>query len=127
AKVDLAALAMGAYYMHPTMEGFLAGLNNATNLTPYVANGPNGPTLDGVPGRWIGVMPIYAQSAHVNQYQVYFGDHSYWYFGERTGLDIQASRDVYFATDEVGIRALERCDIQLMADNATAVLQLAAS
>jgi HK97 family phage major capsid protein len=127
AKVDAAALAMGAYYMHPTMESFLAGLNNATNLTPYVANGQNGPTLDGFPVRWIGVMPIFDQVAHNNQYQVYFGDQSYWYFGERTGLDIQASRDVYFATDEVGIRALERFDIQLMADNATAVLQLAAS
>ena len=126
-KVDAAALAMGAYYMHPTMESFLAGLNNATNLTPYVANGRNGPTLDGFPVRWIGVMPIFDQSAHINQYQVLFGDHSYWYFGERTGLDIQTSRDVYFATDEVGIRALERFDIQLMADNATSVLQLAAS
>jgi len=126
-KVDAAALAMGAYYMHPTMENFLAGLNNSTNLTPYVPNGQNGPTFDGFPVRWIGVMPIFDTSAHTNQYQVYFGDHSYWYFGERTGLDIQQSRDVYFATDEVGIRALERFDIQLMADNATAVLQLAAS
>jgi HK97 family phage major capsid protein len=63
----------------------------------------------------------------LSQYQVYFGDHSYWYFGERVALDLQVSRDVYFATDEVGIRALERFDIQLMADNATAVLQLAAS
>ena len=126
-KVDGAALSMGAYYMHPTMESFLAGLNNATNLTPYVANGPNGPRLDGFPIRWIGVMPIFDTSAHVSQYQVYFGDQSYWYFGERNPLDVQVSRDVYFATDEVGIRALERFDIQLMADSATAVLQLAAS
>ena len=72
-------------------------------------------------------MPIYDQSAHLSQYQVCFGDHSYWYFGERSGLDVQISRDVYFATDEVGIRALERFDIELMADQATAVLQLAAS
>ena len=126
-KVDVAALASAAYYMHPTMESFLAGLNNGTNLNPYVAAGPNGPTFDGFPVRWIGVMPIFDQLAHINQYQVYFGDQSYWYFGERTGLDVQVSRDVYFATDEVGIRALERFDIQLMADPATAVLQLAAS
>ncbi len=126
-KVDGAALSMGAYYMHPTMEAFLAGLNSSTNLQPYVPSGPNGPRLDGFPIRWIGVMPIYDTSAHVSQYQVYFGDQSYWYFGERSALDIQVSRDVYFATDEVGIRALERFDIQLMADNATAVLQLAAS
>jgi HK97 family phage major capsid protein len=126
-KVDAATLTMAAYYMHPTMEGFLASLNNATNLTPYVPGGPTGPTLDGFPVRWIGVMPIYDTSAHVSQYQAYFGDHSFWYFGERTGLDVQVSRDVYFATDEIGIRALERFDIQLMADQATAVLQLAAS
>jgi HK97 family phage major capsid protein len=113
--------------MHPTMESFLAGFNNATNLTPYVANGPSGPRLDGFPIRWIGVMPIYDTSAHVSQYQAYFGDQSYWYFGERSPIDVQVSRDVYFATDEVGIRALERFDIQLMADSATAVLQLAAS
>jgi HK97 family phage major capsid protein len=126
-KVEGAALRMGAYYMHPSMEGFLAGLNSATNLTPYVASGPNGPRLDGFPIRWIGVMPIYDTIAHVNQYQVYFGDQSYWYFGERSSLDIQVSRDVYFTSDEVGIRALERFDIQLMADAATTVLQLAAS
>jgi len=126
-KVDGSALASAAYYMHPTMEAFLAGLNSSTNLTPYVANGPNGPTLDGFPVRWVGVMPIYDQSAHLSQYQVYFGDHSYWYFGERSGLDVQISRDVYFATDEVGIRALERFDIELMADQAMGVLQLAAS
>jgi len=125
-KIDAAALAAGAYYMHPTMESFLCSLNTSTYV-PYVATGPNGPTLEGFPVRWIGVMPIYDTAVHLSQYQVYFGDHSYWYFGERVALDLQVSRDVYFATDEVGIRALERFDIQLMADNATSVLQLAAS
>lgn len=125
-KVDGSALANGAYYMHPTMESFLSGLNGSSYV-PYVASGPNGPTFEGFPVHWIGVMPIYDQIAHASQYQVYFGDHSYWYFGERSGLDVMVSRDVYFATDEVGIRALERFDIQLMADAATSVLQLAAS
>jgi HK97 family phage major capsid protein len=127
AKVDAAALGTAAYYLHPTMEAHLASLNNQTNLSPYVPMGPNGPTLDGFPIRWVGVMPIYDTTAHLNQYQVVFGDLSYWYFGLRNDLDVQSSRDVYFATDEIGIRALERFSVQLLANNAAAVLQLAAS
>jgi len=125
-KVDPTVLATAAYYMHPTMETLLCGFNSST-YAPYVASGPNGPTLEGFPIRWIGVMPVFDSAVHLSQYQVYFGDQSFWYFGERTALDVQTSRDVYFATDEIGIRALERFDIQLMADNATSVLQLAAS
>src|SRR5258705_2546162 len=42
------------------------------------------------------------------------------------GVRVDVSNDIYFATDEVGIRFLERFDPELMADPSCAVLQLAA-
>ncbi len=122
-KVDAAALASSAYYMHPTHEAFLNGLNTTT-IKPYIPSGPNGPTLDGFPIRWIGVMPVYDTSAHASQYQISFGDLTYWFLGERGHPDLATSRDVFFATDEIALRGLERFDWQLMADAAMAVLQL---
>jgi hypothetical protein len=52
---------------------------------------------------------------------------SYWYFGERASVSIETSREVYFATDELAVRALERFTVQLMANDAVAAIQLAAS
>ncbi len=110
------------------MEGLLASFNSATNGLPYNPNGPTGPTLDGFPINWVGVMPVYDNvNNHFNQYQAVFGDLSYWYFGERGSLRADVSNDIYFATDEVGVRFLERFDTQLMADQSCAVLQLSAS
>jgi HK97 family phage major capsid protein len=127
AKVDQAAYNNAAYYMHRTMEALLVTFNSATNATPYIASGPNGPTLDGFPIRWVGVMPVFDSTVHLNQYQAVFGDLSYWYLGERGSMRVDVSNDIYFATDEVGIRFLERFDPELMADQSNAVLQLAAS
>jgi HK97 family phage major capsid protein len=127
AKPDGATLPTAAYYMHPTMEALMVTFNTSATVTPYILKPDGSATLDGFPIRWIPVMPIYDTSAHLNQYQVAFGDLSYWYFGERYGLDVQISRDVFFATDEIAMRALERFDIELMANNAMAVLQLSAS
>ncbi len=101
--------------------------NTSATVTPYIANGPDGPTLDGFPIRWVGIMPVYDQTNHFNQYQVVFGDLSYWYLGERGSMRVDVSNDIYFATDEVGIRFLERFDPELMADQSNAVLQLSAS
>ena len=126
-KVDQAAYNNAAYYMHRTMEALLVSFNSATNATPYIANGPMGPTLDGFPIHWVGVMPVYDATVHLNQYQAVFGDLSYWYLGERGSMRVDVSNDIYFATDEVGIRFLERFDPELMADQSNAVLQLAAS
>jgi hypothetical protein len=42
-------------------------------------------------------------------------------------LSVEISRDVYFTTDEIGIRALERFDVEAMAVDAMAAIQLAAS
>lgn len=128
AKVDQAAYNNAAYYMNRTMEGLLCSYNSATNATPYIAQGPNGPTLDGFPIRWVGVMPVYDNASnHFNQYQAVFGDLSYWYLGERGSMRVDVSNDIYFATDEVGIRFLERFDPELMADQSNAVLQLSAT
>jgi HK97 family phage major capsid protein len=128
AKVDQAAYNNAAYYMNRTMEALLVSFNSATNATPYIAHGPNGPTFDGFPIRWVGVMPVYDNASnHFNQYQAVFGDLSYWYLGERGSMRMDVSNDIYFATDEVGIRFLERFDPELMADQSNAVLQLSAS
>jgi HK97 family phage major capsid protein len=127
AKIDQAAYNNAAYYLNRTMEALLVTFNTSATVTPYIASGPNGPTLDGFPIRWVGVMPVYDQTNHFNQYQAVFGDLSYWYLGERGSMRVDVSNDIYFATDEVGIRFLERFDPELMADQSNAVLQLSAS
>ncbi|MDB6057119.1 MAG: Major capsid protein [Verrucomicrobiales bacterium] len=126
AKVNAAALFSGAYYFHPSMEALLRSYNAGGN-SPFVVN-PNGQaTFDGFPIRWVGVLPVYDGNAHTSQVQGAFGDLSYWYFGERSSVSIETSREVYFATDELAVRALERFTVQLMATDAVAALQLAAS
>ena len=127
AKIDQAAYNNAAYYMNRTMEALLVTFNTSATVTPYIANGPGGPTLDGFPIRWVGVMPVYDTTVHLNQYQAVFGDLSYWYLGERGSMRVDVSNDIYFATDEVGVRFLERFDPELMADASCSVLQLAAS
>src|SRR4051794_40944176 len=127
AKIDQAAYNNAAYYMNRTMEALLVTFNSSATVTPYIADGPHGPTFDGFPIRWVGVMPVYDTTVHLSQYQAVFGDLSYWYLGERGSMRVDVSNDIYFATDEVGIRFLERFDAQLLADQSCAVLQLAAS
>ena len=126
-KVNAAALFQSAYYMHPSMEALLVSFNTSATVTPYIASGPGGPTLDGFPVRWVGVMPAYNSNVALSQVQAVFGDHSYWFLGERAMLSVEISREVYFATDEIGIRALERFDVEAMAVDAMAAIQLAAS
>jgi HK97 family phage major capsid protein len=125
-KVNSAALFTGAYYFHPTMEVLLRGFNTS-NATPFVMNSNGQATFEGFPIRWVGVLPVYDQTNHASQIQGAFGDLSYWYFGERSSVSIETSREVYFATDELAVRALERFTVQLMANDAVAALQLAAS
>jgi HK97 family phage major capsid protein len=124
--VDGAALQSAAYYMHASMEGLLSGFNSG-GTNPYNPQGLGGPRLDGYLIRFVGNLLPFSTTAQVNKYPLVFGDLSYWYFGEVGSAEIAVSRDVYFATDEVAIRALERFDVHSMADTAMAVLQLAAS
>ena len=126
-KVASAAHAGGAYYMNRTMEALLTTFNVAGN-TPYILNVINGePRLDGYPIRWVDVLPIYDTSVHASQLQILFGDARFMYLGTRAGISIATSTDVFFDTDEIAVRALERFTVGLMSDQALAVLQLAAA
>jgi HK97 family phage major capsid protein len=125
-KPDAAALRMGAYYAHPSWEQKFAAFNTAGDK-PYQANGLNGATLDGFPIRWIDVLPVYSTADAASTVFMLFGDVSFNYLGLRGGMRFDVSKDVYFATDEIGIRALERLTIGKMATGAVAGLITAAS
>jgi HK97 family phage major capsid protein len=126
ATVDAAALRTGAYYMHPSFEQHLAGLNTAGDK-PYNANGVQGATLDGFPIRWVDAMPAYSTSANVSKVFMLFGDVSFQYLGVRGGIRFDTSKEAGFTNDETLIRALERVTIGLMAVGAVAGLETAAS
>jgi len=128
ALANAAAIANGAYYCHPTMEALLVSYNTSATVQPYRPASANLPaTLDGFPIRWVGVMQNLKTSAAASAYLAYFGDLSYWYLGERGQPRVDTSREVYFATDEIGMRAIERIDVQPMATDAMSALQTAAS
>lgn len=133
---DAAALRTSAYYMHPSFEQLLASLNTAgdrpynpqaqiqgAGANPFVI----GPTLDGFPVRWVDVLPAYSTSVNVSKVFILFGDPSYQYLGVRPGMGMEVSKDVFFATDEIAVRCLERFTIGLMATGAVGGLQTAAS
>lgn len=124
--VDAAALGMSAYYLHPSFEQLLSGFNSSGDK-PYIANGIQGASLDGFPIRWVDCMPAYSTSNNASSVFALFGDLSFAYLGVRGGVRFDVSRDVYFATDEVGMRALERMTTGKMATGAVAGLITAAS
>lgn len=126
AVVDAPAIALGAYYCHPSMEQALSGLNTSGDK-PYVANAANGATLDGFPIRWVDVMPVYSTSAQASKVYLLFGDVSFQYLGVRGGVRFDTSKEAGFTTDEILIRALERLTVGLMATGAVAGLETAAS
>jgi HK97 family phage major capsid protein len=116
----------GAYYLHPTWEPVLRGFNTYPNFVvfEYVQGVP---MLDGWPVRWIGVSQSYQTIAAPSQPLAFFGDLSFWYLAERGTPRIEVSREVFFATDEIAMRALERIDVEAMAVDAMATLATAAS
>ena len=130
ALVSTAVLQMGsgAYYMNPTLEAKLPSLN--TLGAPLVYRNEGGrATIDGWPIRWVDVLPPYDPNGTANADIPFigFGDASYHYFGLRSGMEVAHSRDVFFATDEIAIRALERFATGLMADTAFASVVTAAA
>ena len=130
AQVNAAVLQSGtaAYYLNPTMEALLVTFNTLNNPYIYVRqNGAQPATLDGFPIHWVGVMQPYSTKAAAATYLAFFGDLSYWYLGERGAPRVETSREVYFATDEIGMRALERIDVEAMAPDAMSALQTAAA
>lgn len=125
-KPDAAALRMGAYYCHPSLEQKFASLNTSGDK-PYQANGLNGATLDGFPIRWVDVMPVYSTSDAASTVFMLFGDVSFNYLGVRGGIRYDTSREAGFTTDEILVRVLERFTIGKMAAGSVAGLITAAS
>jgi HK97 family phage major capsid protein len=115
-----------AYYMHPTWEPHLSKLNKYPNFVVF-KNENNNPTLDGWPIRWVGPLQSFTTDARPETYNVVFGDLSYWYMGERGQTRIEASKDYFFNTDELALRALEAIDINEMVVDAVATLQTGAA
>jgi len=127
-KVNAAVFAnKPKYYMNPTMDALLATFNTSATVVPYVRKPDGTATLDGFEIVWVGALQAYSTSAAASAYIAFFGDLSYWYLGERGMPRVETSREVYFATDEIGIRAIERIDIEAMAPDAMSALQTAAS
>lgn len=114
--------ASAAYYLHPTWEPFLCGFNKYPNFVVFKNDGGKA-TLDGWPVRWIGVSEPYSTDAAPEAFCAFFGDLSYWYLGERGTPRVEISKEVFFATDELAMRALERIDVQALAVDAIATLQ----
>ena len=120
--------ASAAYYMSPSMDALLVTFNTIGQPLIYrPQNGSQPATLDGFPIRWIGVSQPYATIAAPSAFLTFFGDLSYWYLGERGAPRVEVSREVFFATDELAMRALERIDVEAMAIDAMSSLQTAAA
>jgi len=115
------------YYLNPTLDALLVTFNTSATVVPYVRRPDGTATLDGFEIVWVGAMQVYTSNAAASSYLAFFGDLSYWYLGERGTPRIETSREVYFATDEIGLRALERIDVNAMAPDAMSALQCAAS
>lgn len=124
--VDAPALAMGAYYLHPSMEQALNGMNTAGDK-PYMAAGVQGASLDGFPIRWVDVLPAYSTANAASTVFGLFGDASFNYLGVRGGMRFDISDALGFANDQLYIRALERFTIGKMATGSVAGLITAAS
>lgn len=117
-----------AYYMHATLEALLVTFNTLNQPLIYrPAMGGQPATLDGFQIRWIAVSQAYATVAAASKFLAFFGALSYWYLGERGAPRIEVSREVFFATDEIAMRALERIDTEAMAIDAMSALQTAAA
>ncbi len=115
-----------AYYLNPTLEALLVTFNTLNQPLIYrPATGGQPATLDGFPIRWIGVSQPYSTKAAAGAFLAFFGALKYWYLGERNQVRVEVSRDVFFATDELAMRALERIDVEGMAVDAMSALQTA--
>jgi HK97 family phage major capsid protein len=117
-----------AYYMHPSMEALLVTFNTLNNPLIYQRSTNGQPAmLDGFPIRWIGPTQPYSAIASPSTFLAFFGDLSYWYLGERGTPRVEISREVFFATDELAMRAIERIDVETAAIDAMSALQTAAA
>jgi HK97 family phage major capsid protein len=116
-----------AYYLHPSFEALLVTFNTINNPLIYVRLPDGTCTLDGYPIHWIGVSSINSATVTVSTPFCFFGDLSYWHLGERGTVRVEVSKEVFFQTDELAMRALERIDVEAMAVDAMSTLQTSAS
>jgi HK97 family phage major capsid protein len=116
-----------AYYLNPTLDTLLVTFNTLGEPQIYVRRPDGTATLDGFPIHWIGVSQAYKTTAAPNVPLAFFGDLSFWYLGERGSPRVEISREVFFQTDELAMRALERIDVEAMAIDAMSALYTAAS
>jgi HK97 family phage major capsid protein len=116
-----------AYYINPTFEPKLRSFNKYPNFVVFERDQNGKAMFDGWPVRWIGVSQAFQTTAAPNAYIGFFGCLPYWYLGERGQPRVEVSRDVYFTTDEIAMRALERIDVEAMAVDAMATLKTAAA
>lgn len=116
------------YYMNPTLEALLVTFNTIGAPQIYVPQQGGKPaTLDGWPIYWIGVSAANTGLAAPSTFIAFFGDLSFVYLGERGSVRVEVSKEVFFATDELAMRALERIDVEIMAIDAMSALQAAAA
>jgi HK97 family phage major capsid protein len=108
------------------MEALLVTFNTLGQPLIYQRTAA-GATLDGFPIRWVNVLQPYQTTAAAATFIAQFGSLAYWYLGERGAPRIEVSREVFFATDELAMRALERIDTEAMAIDAMSALQTAAA
>ena len=125
ANMSATGQSSAAYYFHPSMEPMLRSFNKYPNFVIFT-NENGKPMFDGWPVRWIGVGAVNDGTARAGQFAAFFGDLSFWYLGERGSVRVEISKEVFFASDELAMRALERIDVEAMAVDAVAALQLGA-
>ena len=114
-----------AYYLHPSMEPLLRGFNKYPNFVVFT-NENGKPMFDGWPVRWIGIGATNNGQAQPGTFAAFFGDLTYWFLGERGQVRVEVSKEVFFATDEIAMRALERIDVEAMAIDAMAAIRTGA-
>jgi HK97 family phage major capsid protein len=107
------------------MEPLLRGFNKYPNFVVFT-NENGKPMFDGWPVRWIGVGATNNGQAQPGAFAAFFGDLTYWYLGERGQVRVEVSKEVFFATDEIAMRALERIDVEAMAIDAMAAIRTGA-
>ena len=126
-KPNGAVLGRAKYFVHPSYEALFCSFNTSSTVTPYLAMGPNGPTLDGFPIVWVPDMPAYSTSASASLVHALFGDATFNYLGVRGGIRFDTSREAGFTTDEVLVRCLERLTVGKMATDCVAGLRNSAT
>jgi len=124
-KVNAAVLGMGYYVMHITWETQLRTFKTQADQDVFTGMAVNTPRLDGFPIRWSHVMPVFGTDAAASTYPAFFGDASWWWFGEHGVPRIDMSDGVGWWNDQLGFRFIEEIDFDYQAVDAIAALKLA--